>query len=147
MRDLRLQAADRRLVGAAGKVGHDAQRIGRIKNRKVRLVAERPRLLAQNAHTQRMEGGNGQPLRPATQQLFDALPHLPRRLVGKSDGGDRRRRQAARADQISNFFRDDARLARPRAGQHEQRAVEIMNRFPLGRIELYGHRGETLLQQ
>ena len=98
VRDLRLQAADRRLVGAAGKVGHDAQRIGRIKNRKVRLVAKRPRLLAQNAHTQRVEGGNGQPLRPATQQLFDALPHLPRRLVGKGDGGDRRRRQAARAD-------------------------------------------------
>ena len=59
----RLQAADSRLIYAAGEVGNDAVAVGRIEDRKARLVAKRLGFLAQDTHTERVEGRDGQAFR------------------------------------------------------------------------------------
>ena len=59
VRDQSLQAADRRLVGAAREVGDDAVAVGRVEDREARLVAEHLRFFAQDAHAERVEGRDG----------------------------------------------------------------------------------------
>ena len=131
----RLQATDRRLVGAAGEIGNDAVAVGRVEDRETRLVTEHLGLFAQDAYAQRVEGRDREPLGLAAEQLRDALLHFLRRLVGERDGSDVRRRKAAVLNEVSDFLRDHPRLARPGASQNQQRTVKITNGFTLGGVE------------
>ncbi len=135
----RLQAAQRRLVDALGDVADDAGAIRGVKDREARLVAERLGLFAQDAHTERVEGRNLQFFgsRPR-QELADPFLHFLRRLVGEGDGGHVARLEAAVLHQIGDLLRDHPRLARAGAGQHQQGAVKVVDRFALLGIEA-GH--------
>ena len=84
---------------------HDALLIVLVEDRKrarQALVADLQRfdVAAQNAHAQRVEGGDqrlGE--RRVAQQLFDALGHLAGGLVGEGDGQDRVGRDVFLADE------------------------------------------------
>src|ERR687884_513293 len=85
-----------------------------------------------------MEGGDQRRGRePARRQhVLDAGLHLARRLVGKRDGENLPRRYGSALNQVSDAKRDDARLARPRAGQNQQRPIDGLDRFALLGIQL-----------
>ena len=78
-------------------------------------------------------------LRPRARD--DALAHFARGLVGERDRGDARRLEAA-LDQVRDLGGDHARLAAARAGQHEQRAVEVSHRGALRLVERKFHAAE-----
>ena len=135
-RDARHRAADFLLVGGLEDFRDDACGVGRIEDGKRRLQLGELRVLAQHAQAHRVEGGDDQALGvDALGQLGGALLHFARGLVGEGDGGDRARLVAAFTDQVGDLVGDDARLARAGAGQHQQRAVEVLRRFALRRIE------------
>jgi len=58
----------------------------------------------------------------AADQRADALLHLARRLVGEGDAEDLSRPGLARGEDVSKPRRQNTRLSRSRAGQHEHRA-------------------------
>ena len=58
-----------------------------------------------------------------SEQRLDALAHLLGRLVGEGDGEDLVRTRESLGDQIGDAMRDDARLARARAGEDQQRRL------------------------
>ena len=70
----------------------------------------------------------------AREQRLRALAHFARRLVRERDRDDARR-IGATFDQVRDLGRDHARLAAARAGQHEQRAVDVAHGVALRRIE------------
>jgi hypothetical protein len=69
------------------------------------------------------------------EQALDPLAHLARGLVREGDGEDVVGRNVALADQISDAVDDDARLARPRAGQNQQRPLGRHDRLALPLVE------------
>src|SRR5437867_1475846 len=80
--------------------------------------------------------------RPAgvgAEQRGHTRAHLPRRLVRERDGEDPRRRDAALADEMRDPGREDARLARSRAGEHEERAAGMADGGILGGVKGEGH--------
>ncbi len=66
---------------------------------------------------------------------FHALAHLLRRLVREGDRQYFIGRRVAVADEIRDAVGDDARLARTRAGEDQQRAVGLKYSFLLFRVE------------
>ena len=68
-------------------------------------------------------------------QRLHARPHFLRRLVGEGDGEDAIGFGDAAADEVSDAMRDDARLARPRSCEDQERAFGLFDSFPLFRIE------------
>ena len=139
VRDDGLQTAQGGLVDRLGAIADDPGAVGTVENGKARLVAQRLGLLAQNANTERVEGGYLQLVGLlAGQQLAHPLLHFPRRLVGEGDGGDIARLKTALLDEIGDFLRNHPRLARTRASEHEQGTVKVVNGFALLGIET-GH--------
>ena len=69
------------------------------------------------------------------EQRLDARPHLLRGFVGESDGEDTVGLCESVADEVRNAMRDDTRLARPRAGQNQQRTLGLENSLALFGIE------------
>ena len=130
-----MQTADRRFVDAAGEVGKNAEAVTGVENRKPWLVTQNLRFFAQDAHAQRMEGGDGEAGRFLLEQRADALLHFARGLVGEGDRGDGRRIQAAVVDEIGDLLRDHPRLARTGTGQHQQGAIKIADGFALRSVE------------
>ena len=61
----------------------------------------------------------------------DALAHLARRLVGEGDGEDFVGARAAGGDEMGDAGGQHPRLADARAGQHEHRPVQRLDRAPL----------------
>jgi len=68
-------------------------------------------------------------------QQLDAVAHLLRRLVGEGDREDLVRLRAARQHQVRDPVGEHARLARPRAGQDQERTVAVLDGLPLGRVQ------------
>ena len=86
-----------------------------------------------------MEGGDRQALGVrALEQRCDTGFHFARRLVGEGDGGNTRRLNAAFLNQPGNLARDHRGLAAARAGQHQQRSIDVVHGFFLAGVEL-GH--------
>ena len=65
------------------------------------------------------------------EQRLDARPHLLGGLVREGDGEHFVRLRVAVADEVGDAAGDDARLARARAGEDQQRAVGVQHRFAL----------------
>ena len=123
---------------------HGAELLGFAVNNKIALVAQLLDVLAEDARAQRMKGADGgrrrfrRRRRPARRRrgmsLTDALPHFARGLVGESHRQDVARRHAL-LDQMRDARSDDARLARARPGQNQDRAFGGFDGLPLLRIE------------
>ena len=77
----------------------------------------------------------------AGQQRLDAGAHLAGGLIGEGDGEDAPGRHAGLADEVGDAVGDDARLARPRPGQDEQRAGGAGDGLSLGGVERRRGRG------
>ena len=75
--------------------------------------------------------------RAMPENLVDALGHLVRGLIGEGHRQDRIRRHAALFNQIRDAVRDHARLARPRTGQQQHRAIDGPDAFALLRIHIF----------
>ena len=133
-RDARLQGAQPAAVDVARKFLEKRRGIGRIENRKARLEADARGFLAQDAHAEGMKSADDHAFGAGADQLADAFLHLLRRLVGEGDGGNVRWRNAVVIDQPGDLVRDDARLARAGAGQHQQRSIEVAHGFELRRV-------------
>ena len=95
----------------------------------------------QELQSERMERAHAEAFgRGAGNETADAFAHFARGLVGKRDRGDLGRRQAAALDQVGDLLGDHARLARTRAGEHEQGTVAVLDRGAL--LGIQGHAGK-----
>src|SRR5262249_2364478 len=83
----------------------------------------------QDARAGRVEGADPQALH--REEGLAALAHLARGLVGEGDREDLVRSRAARGDEPGDAARDDARLARARPGQDQERALAVDDRRAL----------------
>ena len=63
------------------------------------------------------------------------VAHFLGGLVGEGDGEDLVGLRVAVGDEVRDAMRDDARLARARAGEDQQRAVDVQDRFALFGVE------------
>ena len=109
------------------------------------LVAAGREFLAQNSEAEGMEGGDREALGIRTlEQVGHAGFHFARGLVGEGDGGDARRLNAALLDEPGDLARDHRGLAAARAGQHQQRPVDVAYGFFLAGVE-FGHSGRRML--
>ena len=130
-----LPLARRGRVGrATGCVLDDAVHIVGIQDAELGFEAKHLAVLAHHAHAERVEGADQHVLGLAANQLLGALAHFGGCFVGEGDGGNRFGVHAA-LDQVGNLVRDDARLARAGAGQHQARAVGVVDSLKLGEVE------------
>ena len=131
------------VVGGSTRLAQHAHHVVAVQDRELLLQPDPGAVLAQDAHAQAVEGGHHQVLGGArADQRLGALAHLLRRLVGEGDGRDFLGRQPG-LQQAANLVRDHPRLARPRAGQHQARAVQMVHGLQLGRIEAVGGLGRV----
>ena len=132
-------------VGGGDELGDDALEVRGVEDREPAGQPERAGFRAHDGESERVERRDralgrsvGTPLR--AEELRRALAHLPCRLVGERDRGDAGWRGAA-LDQVRDLRGDDARLAAPGAGEHEQRTVDVADGLALWRIQRERHRG------
>ena len=71
--------------------------------------------------------------RPA--EVLDAVAHLAGRLIGEGDGQDAVAGDVLDFHQVGDAMGEDARLARPGAGDDEDRSVDGKHSFALGVVE------------
>jgi hypothetical protein len=131
--------------GGGEALGVDAQlvdaaldqppRVGLVVDRELARVAQARRLRPQDARAGGVEGHDPHPPGHPPEQHLDALAHLLRRLVREGDGQDLARARDVRLHEPGDAVGQDARLARPRAGQHEQRPVAVHDRLALLGVE------------
>ena len=113
-----------------------------VVDREARRVAQALRLAPQHAAAGRVEGEDPDRARRLAEHPLEALAHLPGRLVRERDREDLVRLHPARADQMCDAIREDARLPRACAGDHEQRSFSRENGVALGLVEV----GEVALR-
>jgi len=107
-----------------------------IQNREVRLQPRQLGVAAQDLDADRMEGAQpGHPFDHAAHQPADAVLHLARGLVGEGHGQDLVRPRPPRGQQMGDSRCQRARLPRPRARQHQDRAVQGLDRGALRGIQ------------
>ncbi len=92
-------------------------------------------LAAQDAGADGVEGADGQPREARADEGHQASSHLLGRLVGEGHGHDARGVNAAHPDEIGHPVGEDARLPRPRPGQHQHRPACSFHRLALGWIQ------------
>src|SRR5690606_3892763 len=93
----------------------------------------------QDPQPERVEGADEQVLRVlAAEAPRHAFAHLAGGLVGEGDRGDPPGRHGAYGDEVGDLLDDDAGLAAPRAGKHEQRTIAVRNGVALRWVQA-GH--------
>ena len=121
--------------------GHQPLGVGGVVDREARLVAgpiglvELRDLLAQDPDAGRVEGADPHDPGAIADELLDPLPHLGGGLVGEGDRQDRAGVGVAFGDQPGDPAGEHPRLARPGAGDHEQRRTLVHDRVSLGLVE------------
>ena len=122
-----------------GRLDHlldQPQLVVHVEDREPRLEAGHFRVTAQNLHADRMERPEPRhPLDRATDEMADALLHLARGLVGEGHRQDLAAARAPRRHDVGDASGQHARLAGARARQHQQRAVQRLDRLTLLGIE------------
>ena len=129
-----LPTARRGGIDRAAGVFEDAVDVVAVEDRELRLEAERGAVLAQHAHTQRVEGADQHVFGRSPDQVLGAFAHFAGGLVGEGDGGNALGLQPG-LDQACDLVRDDARLARSRASKHQTGAVHVIDGFLLGQVQ------------
>ncbi len=114
----------------------EAELVGLVVDREVRLVTEARRLGAQDATARGVEGEDPDRARDAAEQALEALAHLRRRLVRERDRKDLVRLHAAGREQMGDPVGEHARLARAGAGDHEQRPFGRHDRLALRGVQV-----------
>ena len=134
-------------VGGAAAVLEQGQHVVAVQYAELRLQAQRGAILAQHAHAQRVKGADDHVLGGLADQSLGTLAHLCGGLVGEGDGGNALG-LAAGLDQARDLVRDDPRLARAGARQHQAGAVQVVDCFLLGDVQAGGHglRRETAMR-
>ena len=138
-RDLRADGLDGELLGVHVELGHDgldqALRVIVVIDGEVRLVAHQLWVVAKHAHAHGVEGAHPHAAGAAGKQRVEALAHLGRRLVGERDGEHLPRTDALVGHHVRDAVREHARLARARAGKHQERAVRTEHGVALSGVE------------
>ena len=99
-------------------------------NGEVALEADQFGVAAQDLDADGVEGAEpGHALDDLADHLADALLHLARRLVGEGDGQDLARVGAAEVEDMGDAGGQNAGFAGSGAGQHQNRAVQGLDRF------------------
>ena len=93
------------------------------------------RLVAQDAHAGRVERRHPHRPGPRADQLHHPLAHLGGRLVGERDGQHLPDADVAGGQQVGDPPGQHGRLARPRAGDDEQRRALMQHRLALLGVE------------
>src|SRR5262245_7587418 len=82
-----------------------------------------------------MERADPEAARIASEQLRNPRAHLPRSLVREGDGEDPLRGNLMLRDDVSDPRREHARLARARAGKHEQWPCGVLDGLALSGVK------------
>ncbi|OPZ06053.1 MAG: hypothetical protein BWZ08_02360 [candidate division BRC1 bacterium ADurb.BinA292] len=124
--------------------------VGVVADREAVRQPDGLRLAPQDRHAERVKRGDREAGDiGAGQQPADAVAHLLGRLVGERRGEDLPRGHPLPLDQPRDAMRDDARLARTGAGDHQERAVGGRHGGLLLRVEVaeqfdeVGHGGRS----
>ena len=145
VRDLAVDAAGREALGVDAEVlearPHDPHLVGLVVDREGRPVAEPLCLAPQHAPTGGVEGEDPGRACLGAEHPLEALAHLAGRLVRERDREDLVRPDAVGPDQVRHPVGEHPGLPRARAGDDEQRAVDVEDGLALGRVEV----GEELL--
>ena len=118
-----------------------AHLVGLVVDGEVRAVAELRRLAAEDAAAGGVEREDPEPARGRAEEVVEPAAHLARGLVGKGDREDLGRPDPVRRDQVGDAVGEDARLARPGAGDDQQRPFGVQDGLSLRGIQV----GEVLL--
>src|SRR3954454_11073464 len=97
--------------------------------------AQRFRLPPHDTGGGRMESPAPEPGRGSVQQPPDPMLHLSGGLVGEGHREDAVRRHTVPVDQSGNAHGQDSGLARARPRQDQQRPFDMLDRFPLRRVQ------------
>ena len=93
-------------------------------------------MAAQHLGADGMKGAEpAHPLDHAANERADAVFHFTRRLVGEGDRKDPPRRRLVRRENMGKAGGEHARLAGPRARQHQHGAVDAEHRLALFGVE------------
>ncbi len=114
---------------------HEPLRVGVVVDRERAFEPEVVDLLAQDPYARRVERRHPHQLGPSTDELADPGPHLGGRLVRERDREDRAGMDVALRDQMRDTARQHPRLARPRAGDDEDRRACVQYRLALRRVQ------------
>jgi len=96
-----------------------------VMDRERALVADALGFAAQQARAHAVEGADPHGARDRSHEAADALLHLAGGLVGEGDGHHLVGPHAVNLDEVGHAVREHAGLARPGAGEDEQRALEV----------------------
>ena len=121
-------------VQLGGDVFHQALRVVGVVYGELARVPYLVGVLAQDAHAHAVEGAHPHPAHGPCQS-GKTRAHLLGCLVGEGDGQNLPGLHAAIAHEMRDAVGEDARLARTRAGQHEQRPVHALHRAALRVVE------------
>ena len=114
----------------------EANLVGLVVDREVRPVAEPGRLPAEDAAAGGVEGEDPDRAGDSAEHVLEPLAHLAGGLVREGDRQDLLRFHAAGVDQVRDAVGEDARLARARSGDHEQRPLRGEDRLLLRRVQI-----------
>ena len=138
-RDDRLHRARGKQLGRMAPLFHQpldqAQSVVFVVDRELAPEAEQLGLATEQTGRQRVKRADPEPGRIAGEQSADPVLHLARGLVGEGHREDAIGRDAVPVDQVGDAGGEHARLARPRAGQDQDRSVHVVHGLLLGRIE------------
>src|SRR5205823_7432156 len=99
----------------------EADLIGLVVDREVGAIAEARRLAPQDAAARGVEREHPERVRLRADEQLESFPHLCRGLVRERYREDLGRFHSDRGKEVRDAVGEDARLAGPRAGDHEQR--------------------------
>ena len=107
-----------------------------VVDREAGRVAQPLRLAAQHPAAGRVEGEDPDRARRLAEHALEPLAHLPRRLVRERDREDLVRLHPARADEVGDAVRENARLPGARSGDDEERPFGREDGLSLGLVEV-----------
>ena len=139
-RDLGVDATRDEALRVALELFEDGLRqpdlVGLVVDREVRAIAEPGRLAAEDPAARRVEREDPDRARDSAEHVLEPLAHLAGGLVRERDRKDLLRLDPVRVDQVRDAVREDARLARARAGDDEQRPLGREHSLPLSRVQV-----------
>ena len=123
-------------VGRADDLLHQPDLVVGVENREIVLEPHEFRVTAQDFRADRVKRAEpGHALDRLADHRGDAQLHLARGFVGEGDGEDLRWVRAAGGEDVRDAGGQHPRLAGTRAGQHQQRPVERLDRLALLRVQ------------